>query len=50
MYQWDLPDILEQLAELLSDLGIRVQVVGDALNIGYIEGAIHTANRVAREL
>ena len=42
------PDV--QLAELLSDLGIRVQVVGDALNIGYIEGAIHTANRVAREL
>ena len=41
------PDV--QLAELLSDLGIRVQVVGDALNIGYIEGAIHTANRVARE-
>ncbi len=42
------PDV--QLAELLRDLGIRVQVVGDALNIGYIEGAIHTANRVAREL
>ena len=42
------PDV--QLAELLSDLGIRVQVVGDAVNIGYIEGAIHTANRVAREL
>ena len=41
------PDV--QLAELLRDLGIRVQVVGDALNIGYIEGAIHTANRVARE-
>ena len=42
------PDV--QLAELLSDLGIRVQVVGDAVNIGYIEGAIHTANQVAREL
>lgn len=42
------PDV--HLAELLSDLGIRVQVVGDALHIGYIEGAIHTANRVAREL
>ena len=42
------PDV--QLAESLSDLGIRVQVVGDAVNIGYIEGAIHTANQVAREL
>ena len=42
------PDV--RLAESLSDLGIRVQVVGDAVNIGYIEGAIHTANRVAREL
>ena len=39
-----------QLAESLGDLGIRVQVVGDAVDIGYIEGAIHTANRVAREL
>jgi 2,4-dienoyl-CoA reductase-like NADH-dependent reductase (Old Yellow Enzyme family)/NADPH-dependent 2,4-dienoyl-CoA reductase/sulfur reductase-like enzyme len=42
------PDV--QLAKSLSDLGIRVQVVGDAVNIGYIEGAIHTANQVAREL
>jgi len=39
-----------QLAESLGDLGIRVQVVGDAVDIGYIEGAIHTANQVAREL
>jgi hypothetical protein len=24
--------------------------VGDALNVGYIEGAMHTAHEVAREL
>lgn len=38
------------LAELLSDLGVRVQVVGDAMTVGYIEGAMHTAHQVAREL
>lgn len=38
------------LAELLSELGVRVQVVGDAMTVGYIEGAMHTAHQVAREL
>jgi NADPH-dependent 2,4-dienoyl-CoA reductase/sulfur reductase-like enzyme len=39
-----------KLADELSGLGIRIQVVGDALNVGYIEGAMHTAHEVAREL
>jgi len=39
-----------KLADELSSLGIRIQVVGDALNVGYIEGAMHTAHEVAREL
>jgi NADPH-dependent 2,4-dienoyl-CoA reductase/sulfur reductase-like enzyme len=39
-----------KLADQLSGLGIRIQVVGDALNVGYIEGAMHTAHEVAREL
>ena len=39
-----------KLADKLSGLGIRIQVVGDALNVGYIEGAMHTAHEVAREL
>jgi NADPH-dependent 2,4-dienoyl-CoA reductase/sulfur reductase-like enzyme len=38
------------LAESLSALGVRVQVVGDAMTVGYIEGAMHTAHQVAREL
>ena len=39
-----------KLADELMGLGIRIQVVGDALNVGYIEGAMHTAHEVAREL
>jgi NADPH-dependent 2,4-dienoyl-CoA reductase/sulfur reductase-like enzyme len=39
-----------KLADQLTGLGIRIQVVGDALNVGYIEGAMHTAHEVAREL
>ena len=42
------PDM--SLADSLRDLGIRVQVVGDAMAVGYIEGAMHTAHEVAREL
>lgn len=42
------PDI--SLADSLRDLGIRVQVVGDAMTVGYIEGAMHTAHEVARGL
>ncbi|MFM1751994.1 MAG: hypothetical protein RL119_956 [Actinomycetota bacterium] len=39
-----------QLADELAGLGIPVHVVGDAQTVGYIEGAIHTAQEVAREL
>jgi NADPH-dependent 2,4-dienoyl-CoA reductase/sulfur reductase-like enzyme len=38
------------LADALRALGISVQVVGDAHEVGYIEGAIHSAWRVARAL
>lgn len=38
------------LAESLAGLGARVQIVGDAMKVGYIEGAMHTAHEVAREL
>jgi hypothetical protein len=38
------------LAEQLRELGVEVHVVGDAADVGYIEGAIHSAWRVAREL
>lgn len=38
------------LADALKDLGVRVQVVGDAVTVGYIEGAMHAAHKVAREL
>jgi hypothetical protein len=38
------------LADELVDLGVPVHVIGDAHNVGYIEGAIHTAQEVAREL
>lgn len=42
------PDM--SLAYSLKDLGIRVEVVGDAMTVGYIEGAMHSAHEVAREL
>lgn len=38
------------LAKELADRGIEVQVVGDAGELGYIQGAIHSAWRVARDL
>lgn len=38
------------LADDLAGLGIPIHVVGDAHSIGYIEGAIHTAQEIAREL
>ena len=38
------------LAKELADRGIEVQVVGDAGEVGYIQGAIHSAWRVARDL
>jgi 2,4-dienoyl-CoA reductase-like NADH-dependent reductase (Old Yellow Enzyme family) len=38
------------LAEVLRDRGIEVHVVGDAGEVGYIEGAIHSAWRVGRAI
>lgn len=40
----------DSLAAALSSLGVPVHVVGDARSVGYIEGAIHSAQEVAREL
>ncbi len=38
------------LAKQLADRGIPVDVVGDASDVGYIQGAIHSAWRVANTL
>lgn len=38
------------LADQLEALGVNVRVVGDANEVGYIEGAMHSAHEVAREL
>lgn len=38
------------LAKELADRGVPVQVVGDAGEVGYIQGAVHSAWRVARDL
>lgn len=38
------------LADDLRSLGLDVHVVGDAGEVGYIQGAIHSAWRVARQL
>jgi len=38
------------LAESLRAAGLAVSVVGDAAEVGYIEGAIHSAGRITREL
>ena len=38
------------LVEALSGLGVEAHVVGDAADVGYIEGAIHTAWAVAAVL
>ncbi|WP_244928831.1 FAD-dependent oxidoreductase [Nocardioides sp. W7] len=38
------------LAEQLADRGVTVEVVGDAAEVGYIQGAVHSAWRVARTL
>ena len=35
------------LADQLSEAGLLVHVVGDAANVGYIEGAMHSAHAVA---
>lgn len=38
------------LAKELADRGIAVEIVGDAAEVGYIQGAVHSAWKVAREL
>ena len=38
------------LAKELADRGVAVEVVGDAGEVGYIQGAVHSAWRVARDL
>jgi NADPH-dependent 2,4-dienoyl-CoA reductase/sulfur reductase-like enzyme len=38
------------LASALEDLGLEVHVVGDASEVGYLEGAIHSAWAVAAEI
>ncbi|MDF1604096.1 FAD-dependent oxidoreductase [Nocardioides sp. YIM 152315] len=38
------------LADELTERGVAVEVVGDAAEVGYIQGAIHSAWRVARTL
>ncbi|MFM9037400.1 MAG: FAD-dependent oxidoreductase [Actinomycetota bacterium] len=38
------------LADELLAVGLDVRVVGDAASVGYIEGAMHSAHEVAREL
>lgn len=38
------------LEKLLMERGLEVRTVGDAAEVGYIQGAIHSAWRVAREI
>ena len=38
------------LADVLRSHGFEVRVAGDAVDVGYIEGAMHSAHAVAREL
>ena len=38
------------LAKELADRGVAVEVVGDADEVGYIQGAVHSAWQVARHL
>jgi len=38
------------LADELRAAGVEVHVVGDAAEVGYIEGAIHSAWSLARKL
>lgn len=40
----------ETLANLLRDQGFAVQVVGDALGVGYIEGAMHSAKKAVASI
>ena len=36
------------IGQSLADLGAEVHLVGDAAEIGYIEGAVRSGNRVGR--
>jgi 2,4-dienoyl-CoA reductase-like NADH-dependent reductase (Old Yellow Enzyme family)/thioredoxin reductase len=38
------------LADTLRSSGFEVRVAGDAVDVGYIEGAMHSAHAVAREI
>ena len=38
------------LADTLRSNGFEVRVAGDAVDVGYIEGAMHSAHAVAREI
>jgi len=38
------------LADQLRGAGVNVYVIGDAHDVGYIEGAIHSAGNLARSL
>ena len=38
------------LSEVLADAGFDVRTIGDAVDVGYIDGAIHTAWALAEEL
>lgn len=38
------------LAEGLRALGMTVEIAGDAAEVGYIQGAVHTAWKIARDL
>lgn len=40
----------ETLADLLRQHGFQVQVVGDALGVGYIEGAMHSAKKAVASI
>ena len=40
----------QSLADHLRSNGFEVRVAGDAVDVGYIEGAMHSAHAVAREL
>lgn len=38
------------LAEGLAARGVQVEIAGDAADVGYIQGAVHSAWRIARDL
>ena len=40
----------QSLADTLRSNGFEVRIAGDAVDVGYIEGAMHSAHAVAREI